>query len=559
MKTTAEIYAEKILSGKIPSCKLTQEACKRFVNDLQRKEWQFIYDRNIANMVVEIAESLNFYKGNVGGKPVKLEPWQCFILQNVFAWVNKKTYRRRFTKMYIEVARKNGKTTLMAIMIIIEWLIADEQAAEFYTAATKLTQAMEVYNAVRGILRKTPDIGCEFNISQSRLRPFIGKGEDTFTALAYEPDKLDGLNPHVAIIDEYHAHKFSHMADVILSGMGNRENPLFAIITTAGFNKNYPCYKDERLSAVMMLKGEIEMNHYFSLIYTVDDPEKWEDEEEWKKANPNWGISVDAKFMRNQFIEAKRSRSKEANFKTKHLNIWYSNATSWIKAEDWEKCGEDINIQDFKGHECYIGIDLAATKDFCALVYIFPKEDNIYIFPKIYIPESMVFERENFMGSIIREWADNNYITVTPGNVHDYSFIIDELQTSMNEFQIKKVGMDQAFATNLMVDLLDMKLPVESYRQGRLYMSPPSKEFERLILSGNLIHGQNPAMDWMVGNAYIKTDAIGNIQVDKQQSDDKVDGVIATIIGLGVYMNDKLSDAQVPETPAPAVRFIKRG
>lgn len=509
-------------------------------------------------MVVEIAESLNFFKGKVGGKAVKLEPWQCFIIQNIFGWVDKKTFRRRFTKMYIEVARKNGKTTLMAIMIIIEWLIADEQAAEFYTAATKLTQAMEVYNAVRGILRKTPDIGLEFNISQSRLRPFISKGEDSFTALAYEPDKLDGLNPHVAVIDEYHAHKFSFMADVLLSGMGNRENPLFAIITTAGFNKTYPCYKDERQGAVFMLKGEVEYDHYFSVIYTLDDDDNWEDESTWIKANPNWGVSVDIKFMRNQYLEAKRSRSKEANFKTKHLNIWYSNATSWIKAEDWEVCEEAISIEDFKGHECYIGIDLAATKDFCALVYIFPVGDILYIFPKLYIPESMVNERESFMGSIIRDWADSNYITVTPGNVHDYSFIIDELEKSMSDFQIKKVGMDQAFATNLMVDLLDMNLPVESYRQSKLYMSPPSKEFERRILNKTLVHSGNPALGWMVGNAYIKTDAIGNIQVDKQQSDDKVDGVIATIIGIGVYMNDKLSDAQAPETPAPSVRMIRR-
>ena len=348
------------------------------------------------------------------------------------------------------------------------------------------------------------------------------------------------------------------MADVLLSGMGNRENPLFAIITTAGFNKTYPCYKDERQGAVFMLKGEVDYDHYFSVIYTLDDGDNWEDESTWIKANPNWGVSVDIKFMQNQYLEAKRSRSKEANFKTKHLNVWYSNATSWIKAEDWDACGEELYMEDFKGHECYIGIDLAATKDFCALVYIFPKEDNLYIFPKLYIPESMVNERESFMGSIIRDWADSNYITVTPGNVHDYSFIIDELEKSMSDFQIKKVGLDQAFATNLMVNLLDMNLPVESYRQGRMYMSPPSKEFERLILSGNLIHNQNPAMSWMVGNAYIKTDAIGNIQVDKQQSDDKVDGVIATIIGIGVYMNDKLSDAQVTETPAPSVRMIRR-
>ena len=140
-------------------------ACQRFKNDLARKDWNFKYDRHLANMVIEIAESLNFFKGKVGGKAVRLEPWQCFIIQNIFGWVDKKTFRRRFTKMYIEVARKNGKTTLMAIMIIIEWLIADEQAAEFYTAATKLTQAMEVYNAVRNGLRRLCDILNSFPIS----------------------------------------------------------------------------------------------------------------------------------------------------------------------------------------------------------------------------------------------------------------------------------------------------------------------------------------------------------------------------------------------------------
>lgn len=556
--TAAEKYAKDVISGKVVSGKLTRMACERFINDLKRRDWDYVYDRKLAEMVVEVAESFRFFKGNVGGMEVKLEPWQCFVVQNIFGWINKKTFRRRFTKLYIEIARKNGKTTLMAIVILIEWLISDEQAAEYYTAATKLTQAMEVYNAVRGVLRKTPEIGNDFNISQSRLRPFIGKGEDTFTALAYEPDKLDGLNPHVAIIDEYHAHKFSYMADVILSGMGNRENPLFAIITTAGFNKNYPCYKDERAAAVFTLKGEVEFDHLFTIIYTLDEGDNWEDESNWIKANPNYGISVDAEFMRNQLKEAKRSRSKETNFKTKHLNIWYSYAQSWIKEDDWSACATDIYIEDFAGRECYIGLDLAATKDFCALVYIFPEDDKMYIFPRLYIPESMLNERQSLMGTIISDWADSGEITVTPGNVQDYNFIMEELRVANEKYIIKKIALDQAFATNLMVDLLEMNLPVESFRQNRLYMSPPSKEFERLVLQGNLVHPNNPALNWMVGNAYIKTDAYGNIMVDKMASEDKVDGVIATIIGLGVYMNEKLTGAQAPETPAPAIRFIQR-
>lgn len=524
-------YAQAVVSGKIVANKWVTLACKRHLNDLKAGVW--IFDDARARQVYRFYELLRHTTGEMAGQPFTLEPWQKFIVGSVFGWVDGNG-RRRFRRAYVEVPRKNGKTTLAAPVSLFCLMADDESAAQVYTAATKLDQAAICFEeAFRMIEYAHPAISDEvtsrFNSRNNRV---ILCGDNKMTPLSSEYKTLDGLNVHCAIIDEYHAHPNDELYNVIRNGMGARSQPLLFTITTAGFDKNSACYR-EREYCQKVLNGLITDDRLFSVIYCADDDDDWMDERTWKKANPNYGVSVNPEHIKEQLTQARELISKEIEFKTKLLNIWTDAAKTWIPETVWNKGNAPVKDEG----KCWSGLDLATVYDFNAACHVFENDGKLHAKWRFWLPEDTIKARKDGVGMMIRQWVRDGYITMTPGNAVDYEYIKRDLKEDAAKYQIKQFNYDRFNSSQLVIDLLGEGLPMNPYGQGTVSMNAPIREIERLAAMGDLIHGGNPVAAWMVSNVVLHSDSGGNVKADKAKSSDKIDGIVALCMAVAGYMD----------------------
>jgi phage terminase large subunit-like protein len=416
-----------------------------------------------------------------------------------------------------------------------------EQGAQVYAAATKEDQARIVVNDAGQIIRKTLALKDRFKLYKSRekiTRVVYPYTNSFMHPLGSDSDSQDGFDPSYGIIDEYHAHPNDMMLNVLESGMGARRQPLMDIITTAGFNKDYPCYLNLRKTASDILEGKKHDDSFFALIYELDPDDDWQDETNWIKANPNLGVSVNLEFLRSRALMAKNEGStKEIDFKTKNLNIWTDSPDTWISDEIYMKCDKGI-YEPQPNDVCYGGLDLASVRDFVALCFVFPKEGINHLVSYFFVNEEMVRLRkmDGFRYDI---WQQKGLIEVTPGNATDYNYIKKRIQEICTKFDVKAIHYDRYNSSQLVIDLLEEEIPMVEFGQGFVSMSSPTKEFEKQILCEEINHQGNEVLRWMMGNVTLRTDPAGNIKVDKGKSQDKVDGVVAAVMALGAKMNDK--------------------
>ena len=378
---TAIEYAESIELGDIPACQNIKNACTRFLNDLSTHA----YDPDKADDACAFVEKLPHVKGKWAAKLelIKLEPWQVFILCNVFGFV-KADGTRRFRTAYIEVPRKNGKSVLASAIGLYMFCDENEAGAEIYSGATSERQSWEVFRPARLMAQRTPELCDYFDIEvNAKTLSIMSKGA-RFEPLIGNPG--DGSSPSCAIIDEYHEHQEDRLYQTMETGMGAREQPLMLIITTAGSNLSGPCHQ-QRTDAIKMLEQSITDDSLFAMIYGLDIEDQWDCEASLIKANPNYSISISRDFLINQMEQAQRSAAKQNSFKTKHLNQWVGASTSWMNMLAWQRQGREMRIEDFRGEPCHVAVDLAIKIDASALVVLFRRGDEFYLFPYFYVPE----------------------------------------------------------------------------------------------------------------------------------------------------------------------------
>jgi phage terminase large subunit-like protein len=529
-------YAKAIKSGEITANKWVKLAANRHLKDLKEKKW--LFDESKAKQVFRFFEILRHTKGEMAGQPFKLEDWQKFIIGSIFGWVDEYG-RRRYRRAYIEIGRKNGKTTLAAGVALYGLLVDDEEAPEIYTAATKLDQAAICYEEAFRMCDNEylqGEITAKFNSHNNRT---IVAGNGKMKPLSSEHKTLDGLNPHYAIIDEYHAHPNDELYNVIRNGMGARAQPLLFTITTAGFNRESACYK-HREYCQKVLEGQIEDERLFAIMYSLDAGDEWTDEKNWIKANPNYGISVNPDHVIQQLSEAKEIKSKEVEFRTKLLNEWTDSAITWIADSTWKQGSKDVEV--VAGAKCWAGLDLASSKDFSAACRVFETTRGIEAEFKFWLPEEAVKERKDGAGDSIRKWVDMGYIVATPGNVTDYDYIKRDLLEWFEDYELQTFNYDRYNSTQLVINLMNEGLPMNAYSQGIISMNTPVREIERLAGRGQLIHGGNPVMNWMISNVMLKSDSGGNVKIDKERSSAKVDGPVALAMALAGYLDEQRED-----------------
>ena len=524
----AEKYIDDVLKGRVLVCEHVKNAVNRYVND-RKSGW--VFSENYAQHAIDFIEQLEHTTGDYAGKPFALEGWQAFIVWNLFGFLNPDG-SRRFTRSYIEVPRKNGKSTFSSAVMLYGLIADDESAAQVYSAATKLDQAMMVFSESVRVCQNLPWLSEALTVNNSVNNRRILYGQSVYKPLEWNPGKQDGLNAHFACIDEYHAHPNDELYNVLRNSMGARRQPMLFTITTAGFNRESPCYK-HRNYCTSVLNGNIKDDALFSVIYTLDEGDDWANPTNWQKANPNWGVSVYPRQLEQALTEAKEFVHKEVEFKTKLLNVWTDTAMTWINDSVWMDCAENENLQ---GAMCYGGLDLASTGDFCAFSLYFPQTSSIRTW--YWLPVESAYKRKDAAGASIRQWASDGFIELTEGNVTDYAFIKAKICELSTIYDIKDIAFDRFNASQLVIELQNEGLQMYPFGQGFVSMSAPTKELERLTKDSRLKHDGNPVTRWMMGNVLLQTDPAGNIKINKAKSGDKVDGPVSIVMALGTAMQD---------------------
>ena len=521
-------YAEDIVAGNIIAGDTIRLACKRFISDLKRND--MVFKESVVDRAINFISTLKHFAGKSSGSNFILEDWQQFIIANIlgFYWLSGE---RRFTSSYIEVSRKNGKTALAAALCLY-YLIADgEDGAEVDLAANSKEQAKIAFgfcstfakqlDPKAKFLRAYRD-SILFDVNNSKLKVF-----------AADDSKLDGFNASFGLVDEYHSAKNSRVRDVIKSSMGMRQNPHLCTITTAGFDKTLPCYR-LRSTAIEILNGLKEDDSMFIAIYSLNNEDDWTDEKNWVKCTPNLDVTVTKKYIREQVQSAINNPSEEVGVKTKTLNLWCDSAEVWLPENYLIKASCKINLEELKELPCYVGVDLAATSDLTAVSYLVIDDGTYYFWNHYYLPETAL--KEKYDRELYKYWKQQGLLTITEGNVTDYDYITKDMLRYNELLNIQKVGYDKYNATQWAITATELGLPLEEYSQSLGNFNKPTRELERLLLSGKCKIDNNEITRWCFKNVTLKSDHNGNVKPNKSVSAKKIDGVIAMIQALGMYL-----------------------
>ncbi len=540
----AEDYARDVVSGKIVACRWVKLSCERQLKDLSDGVGHFHFDASKASRICVFIEYLRHVKGALAGQRILLEPWQVFILTTVFGWVDDDG-RRRFRHVYVEVPRGNGKSALSS-GIALYMLAADgEYGAECYTFATTREQARIVFNAAQGMARLSKDVAKATGITVQAKTVTVMRTGSVLEPKSSEGSTLDGLNTHLAVIDELHAHKTRDVYDVVSTSMGKRQQPLLWVITTAGFDTSGICY-EVRTMVTRILAGQAVDESKFGIIYSIDEGDDWTTEEALRKANPNWGVSVMPAEVLSQQRTAIELPSAANNFKTKHLDVWCSASAAWMNMYAWNQCRDTtLSLSDFDGQPCSIGLDLGAKNDLTAKVRVFPYEDEtgrrMYaVFPEFYLPQKTVDTAGN---SQYQGWASQGLIHPTEGAMTDLNVIEEDIRDDLGRFDVTTVAYDPWQAIQLATSLSDAGAPMVEFRNTVQNLSEPMKWLEALVLDGRIRHDGNPVMEWMMSNVVARRDQKDNIFPRKERYENKIDGPVALIYALAMLLSDRQDDS----------------
>ena len=523
-------YAHDVLSGKVVAGELVRLACARFLRFLDDDRYEFRPEA--VERVLRFSSHLRHYTGKHAGKPFNLEPWQQFAVASIYGIYKKEDDTRLTKSVYIEIARKNGKTAFAAGPFALYSLIADgEMSAEVDLAANSREQARIAFSMCKAFAQG-------LNPKGDRIRPYRNniaypKTLSNMNVFSADATRLDGFNASTAILDEFHEAKDGRLRDVLQSSQGMRENPLNIIITTAGFNKNGPCY-ETRTVCSEILHGIKEDDSQFALIYSLDDTDDWKDESVWKKANPNLDVTVRRSFLRDQVKKAINNPAEEVGVKTKNFNVWCDAETVWIPDHYILNATKKLKIEDFAGLDCWAGVDLASVNDLTALALMIPRDDKLYYIIKYYLPEAALSESR--FNILYGDWRRRGLITITPGNVTDYDYILNDLMDISNIVNLQTVAYDSWNATQFTINAEAAGLPMEPFSQALGNFNRPTSEFTRLCLGGKVVIDNNEINRYCLRNVVLKRDHNGNSKPSKQFAERRIDGIVAALEATGVYL-----------------------
>jgi phage terminase large subunit-like protein len=537
----AQKFMDDIISGERPANEYIKKAVQRHFADLDNLSDQFYFDKNEASRIEKIIGLMKHSGGIYRGKEFQLLEWQSFVINMLFGWRRKSDDTRRFTKSYIEIPKKNGKSEFAGAIGLLGAFFSGLGGVEVYSAANKLDQAAICWNAAKEMAKFLhQDFPDDFNPtihdSFNNRRMFDSDANNFFRPISSDSKTLDGIRPYFAIIDEFHEAKTDAILRNIESGSVMWPDPLLFIITTAGFNRFGPCY---HLRNVLtdILEGHKDDDSFFGLIFTPDEDDDWEDEKTWEKVNPSIGITPTWRGLREQYTKAKNEgETARINFLTKNLNIWTTARKVWIKPEVWNQNQQKIDVNELVGLPCYGGLDIASTKDITAFCLFFRAVMTARW--KMWIPEETVRERTERDGVKYMQWVKDGLLHTTPGNVTDTMQLFEDISEMCGNYDVKMISYDRWRSIDLVNFLTQEGVNMHPYGMGFQSQSAPLQRIEMWATNGQLNHGGHPVIDWMIQNVELQHGANGHIRADKDKASEKIDGVIALTLAVGGWLVD---------------------
>lgn len=545
-------YAESVVAGRILACKWVKLACNRHLKDLDRSEtdeFPYYFDPVASERALSFLSRLPHVKGEWRGKPVKLEPWQCFIVSSLFGWRKQSDGYRRFRTASVYVPRKNGKSLLAGGIGLYLFVGDGEPGAEIYSLATTIMQAWACWKPARDMVELLPKLK-----EQAGIRVYGGKNPNAPVAALVREDSSvfkpltgcpgDGQSPSGAILDELHEWTSDDGLQTMRTGMGARRQPMLFIISTAGVNLSGPCIDDWR-DCEKLLQDLHTDETKFAIIYTLDEGDDWTSLESLKKANPNYGISINADGIRNDQEVAARDVTKQAHFKTKHLNLFVSGSNAWLNIEKWAQCEMDLALEDFRGERAWVSIDAASKTDLFALVIVFRREGKTYVFTRAYLPEETARMPEN---KKYLDWAEQGWLTLTPGARTDQIVVEEQLREWSLMFAIQSVAFDPREMNQFALRVSTWaSFPLIEIPQSPAMLSAAYKELEALVNTGTIVFQRDPCLRWQASNCQLKEARGGGPVklwfVTKPRYQDKIDAVVAIAMALSRQMLDQGDDS----------------
>ena len=492
------------------------------------------YDKAKADRAVKFIENLCHTKGKWAGKRFWLLPWQEQLIRDIFGIVKPDGYRQ-FRTAFVEICKKVGKSELAAAVALYLLYADNEPSAEVYGAAADRQQASIVFDVARQMVEMSPALLKRSKLMTATKRIVNYGNSGYYQVLSAEVGGKHGFSVSGLVFDEIHTQPNRQLYDVLTKGSSDaRQNPLHFIITTAGTDRHSIAY-ELHTKAVDILEGRRVDPTLYPVVYGLKDDEDWEDEANWYKVNPSLGYTVDIERLRDAYREAKQNPADEVTFKWLRLNMWVSSTVAWIPDAIFMKGNEEIDLAALEGRDCYGGLDLSSTGDITALVLMFPPrdEDEKYILlPFFWVPEETIPQRVKAASVPYDIWERQGYLLSTEGNVIHYDFIEKFINDLAEKYHIVEIAVDRWHATQMIQNLEGDGFTMVPFGQGFASMSGPTKDFYRLLMEGQIIHGGHPVLRWMAGNVVVDTDPAGNIKVTKAKSKEKIDGIVAAIMAL---------------------------
>lgn len=508
------------------------------------------FDAERVDRVLEAFGRLRHTKGKWAGKPLKPDPWQvAYVLAPVFGWVHWDEDAGRWVRvvreLYVDIPRKNGKSTLLGGIGIYLTCADGEQGAEVLAAATTKNQAGFVFSPVKQLATKSPALAPYVKAYATKI---VHKATNSyFEVVSSVSDALHGANIHGAVIDELHVHDSPELVETIETGTGSRDQPLVAAITTADDGKPGTIYSRKRLRVEQLASRIITNPTVYGVVWCVAETDDPFAEETQRRANPGFGISPTKAYLAAAAAEAQESPAKLSAYLRLHLGIRTKQTTRYITLPVWDASAGMVDERELAGRSCHGGLDLASVEDVTALCWTFPGDGDTYDSVwRFWLPEDRLDTLNRRTAGEAAVWVREGFLRLTPGNVVDNDAIVARILADAETFEVETIGYDRWGANDVVRRLTDEGLTCVPIGQGYASVSAPTKELLRLLLGQRYRHGGNPVMRWMVDNLAVRMDPAGNVKPDKDKSGDKIDGVAAAVNALKECM-DGAAEEELPE------------
>ncbi len=498
-----------------------------------------VFDKEAAELACGFfPDCLRHVKGEWAGTPIVLEDWQKAVIGNIFGW-KRPDRSRRYRTVLLYVPRKNAKTTLAAGIVVFVGSCDGENGAEIYSAAADREQAQLVFVIAREMILAKPELKRRTEIFKKAI--IFEDGLTAYKSISADASTKHGYNAHLVVVDELHAQPNGDLVEVLETSMGSRRQPLMIYLTTADFKRDSICNTTLDY-ATKVRDGTIKDDSFLPVIYAATEKDDWESEETWRKANPNYDVSVYPEYIKRKCQKALDSPRFENTFKRLHLNIQTETDVKFLAMDRWDACDERVDESMLAGRECFAGFDLATNTDIAGYALLFPWDDEKYVvIPRFFIPKDNAWKRIRHDKVPYDVWANDGWLKMTPGNVIDYSYIKEAFWQDCEKFNIRKCAFDRWGFEGLRQQFLAEGVPEEmfvAFGQGYASMSAPMKELEKVVLGEKIIHNQNPVLRWMAQNTVVMEDARENIAPNKKASPEKIDGIVMTIMALGLAITE---------------------